>query len=72
MLAPNERIVPMLSAETIAARVKELAAEITKDYEGKSLVLICVLKGSFIFTADLARQINLTAKAPRLRAWFKS
>jgi hypoxanthine phosphoribosyltransferase len=58
MLAPNERIVPMLSAETIAARVKELAAEITKDYEGKSLVLICVLKGSFIFTADLARQIN--------------
>jgi hypoxanthine phosphoribosyltransferase len=55
----SERIVSMLSAETIAARVKELGAEITKDYQGKSLVLVCVLKGSFIFASDLARQIDL-------------
>jgi hypoxanthine phosphoribosyltransferase len=55
----SERIVTMLSAETIAARVKELGAQITKDYQGKSLVLVCVLKGSFIFASDLARQIDL-------------
>jgi hypoxanthine phosphoribosyltransferase len=49
----------MLSAETIAARVKELGAQITKDYAGKQLVLVSVLKGSFIFAADLARHIDL-------------
>jgi hypoxanthine phosphoribosyltransferase len=55
----SERIESMLSAETIAARVKELGAQITEEYQGKSLVLVCVLKGSFIFASDLARQIDL-------------
>jgi hypoxanthine phosphoribosyltransferase len=55
----SERIVTMLSTETIAARVKELGAQITRDYAGRSLVLVGVLKGSFIFAADLARQIDL-------------
>ena len=54
----SERIVTMLSAETIAARVKELGAEIAKDYKDKSLVLVTVLKGSYIFCADLARAID--------------
>jgi len=49
----------MLSAETIAARVKELGATITKDYADRSVVLVCVLKGSFIFCSDLARAIDL-------------
>lgn len=51
----------MLSAETIAARVRELGAQITKDYADRSLVLVCVLKGSFVFASDLARAIDLTA-----------
>lgn len=55
----SERLVTMLSTETIAARVKELGAQITRDYTGRSLVLVGVLKGSFIFAADLARQIDL-------------
>ena len=55
----SERIVPMYSSEDIAARVRELGAEITRDYEGKNLVIVCVLKGSFIFAADLARAIDL-------------
>jgi hypoxanthine phosphoribosyltransferase len=55
----TERIVSMLSAETIAARVKELGAEIERDYAGKSLVVIAVLKGSFIFCSDLVRAVNL-------------
>ena len=49
----------MLSKESIEARVRELGAAITRDYEHKNLVLVCVLKGSFIFAADLARAIDL-------------
>jgi hypoxanthine phosphoribosyltransferase len=49
----------LLSAEQIRARVSALGAEITREYAGKSLVLLCVLKGSFVFAADLARAIDL-------------
>ena len=49
----------MLSAEQIAARVRELGAQIAIDYAARRLVLVSVLKGSFIFTADLARAIDL-------------
>jgi hypoxanthine phosphoribosyltransferase len=55
----SERISVMISTEQIAARVRELGAAITRDYEDKSLVLVCVLKGSFVFAADLARAIDL-------------
>jgi hypoxanthine phosphoribosyltransferase len=55
----SERIVTMLSAETIAARVRELGREITQEYADRSLVLVCVLKGSFVFTSDLARAIDV-------------
>jgi len=54
-----ERIVTMLSADQIAVRVRELGAEITRDYANRPLVLVCVLKGSFVFAADLARAIDL-------------
>jgi hypoxanthine phosphoribosyltransferase len=49
----------LLSAEQIRERVRALGAEIARDYVGKSLVLLCVLKGSFVFAADLARAIDL-------------
>jgi hypoxanthine phosphoribosyltransferase len=55
----SERLVTMLSSEEIAARVRELGAQITNDYAGKPLVLVCVLKGSFVFAADLMRTIDL-------------
>jgi hypoxanthine phosphoribosyltransferase len=55
----TERIATMLSQEQIAARVRELGTQITKDYAGHNLVLVCVLKGSFVFAADLARAIDL-------------
>ena len=45
--------------EVIAARIAELGAQITADYQGKSLVVIVVLKGSFMFAADLVRAIHL-------------
>lgn len=55
----GQRIVTLISAEEIAARVKALGEEITRDYKGKNLVLVCVLKGSFVFTSDLARAIDI-------------
>jgi hypoxanthine phosphoribosyltransferase len=55
----TERIATMLSAEQIAARVRELGADITRDYAERKVVLVCVLKGSFVFAADLARAIDL-------------
>jgi len=49
----------LFSAETIAKKVRELGEQITQDYQNKELCLIGVLKGSFIFFADLVREINL-------------
>ena len=40
---------------------KELGEKITEDYAGKEITLVCILKGSMIFTADLARQIKIPA-----------
>ena len=49
----------LISEKRIAERVTELAAQISREYTGRSLVLLCVLKGSFVFAADLARAIAL-------------
>src|SRR5579884_2340173 len=54
-----DRLVTMITAEQIAARVRELGERITRDYAGRDLVLVCVLKGSFVFAADLARAVDL-------------
>jgi len=52
----------LIGAGELSARVNELAAQITRDYAGRSLVLLCVLKGSFVFAADLARAIALPVR----------
>jgi len=57
----------VLSQAQIEKRVKELAEEITKDYQGRSPILIGILKGAFIFLADLARQIKLPLKIDFVR-----
>jgi len=49
----------LFSEEMIQKRIGELGAQITKEYSGKSLMLIGVLKGCFMFLADLARHIEL-------------
>ena len=53
----QKQIQEQISAAQIAARVAELGEQITRDYADKELVLVGVLKGSFIFMADLARAI---------------
>ena len=55
----RDKIDVMIPQERILARVKELGAEITRDYAGRSLTLVAVLKGSFVFLADLVRAIDL-------------
>ena len=49
----------LISRDTLTAKVKELGEAISKDYKGMELVLIGVLKGSFIFMADLIREITI-------------
>ena len=49
----------LIDAGTIAERVADLGRAITSDFLGKELVIVAVLKGSYVFAADLARQIDL-------------
>ncbi|HNN95826.1 MAG TPA: phosphoribosyltransferase family protein, partial [Pseudomonadota bacterium] len=57
----------LFSAEQIAARIAELGEQIARDYDGKDVTLLGVLKGSFVFYADLARQVFLAQKRLGLR-----
>lgn len=56
-IPPPDRI--LYSAAQIASRVRELGEQITRDYKGGSLVILTILKGSFVFAADLIRSIDL-------------
>jgi len=47
----------LISREAIARRVAELGAQISRDYAGRDLVMVGVLKGAFIFLADLVREL---------------
>ena len=49
----------LISTEQLRQRVTEMAAQISKDYEGKAPIVIGILRGSFIFMADLVRQLDL-------------
>lgn len=51
----------LYSREILNDRIKEMAAQITADYEGKSPVIIGVLRGSFMFIADLMRELDVYA-----------
>ena len=51
----------LLSKQQIAERVADIGDDISRDYEGKSIVLIGVLKGAAIFLSDLARSIKVDA-----------
>ena len=49
----------LLTEEQIQARVRELGAEISRDYAGTELLIICILRGGVMFTTDLVRQIDV-------------
>lgn len=51
----------LISRQDISKRVAELGAQITKDFQGQSVILVGVLKGAAIFLSDLSRQVDLDA-----------
>ncbi|AGF58228.1 hypoxanthine phosphoribosyltransferase [Clostridium saccharoperbutylacetonicum] len=52
----------LFSEEKINSRIKELGKTITEDYKGKNIYLLSLLRGSFVYAADLARAIDLNVK----------
>jgi hypoxanthine phosphoribosyltransferase len=50
---------PLVTQEAMRARIRELGKQISKDYQGKDLVVVGVLKGAYVFFADLVRVIQL-------------
>ena len=56
-MADNIRV--MIPEAEVDAKICEIAAQITKDYAGKAVHLVCILKGSVFFTCELAKRIDL-------------
>ena len=55
----SEKIRVLLSEEEVDARIRQIAAKISKDYAGKEIHMICVLKGGVFFTCELAKRITV-------------
>jgi hypoxanthine phosphoribosyltransferase len=61
------RLNPLLSQKQIASIVQGLADQISKDYTGRELVLVCILKGAFMFLSDLVRHLKIPVKVDFVR-----
>ena len=55
----SDKIKVLLSEEEVDAKIKEIGSQISKDYEGKQVHLICVLKGGVFFMCELAKRITV-------------
>ena len=64
----NANIKVLISEAQIAKRVEELAGEISQRYAGKEVTMICVLKGSFLFFADLVRKMKVPVQCEFISA----
>jgi len=58
----------IFDAQTIENRVRELATKISRDYAGRETVLVCILKGSVVFTADLMRRLSIPVTVEFIQA----
>ena len=54
----KERVEVLISSEEVDRRVAEVAEQIHRDYEGKEIYMVCILKGSVIFMAELAKKLK--------------
>ena len=63
----GDAFVPMLSERRIKTRIRALAKKISKDYRGRVPVFIGILNGSFIFFADLIREITIDCEVDFLK-----
>lgn len=55
----SEKIRELISEKDVAAKIAEMGAQISKDYEGESVYLLCILKGGVFFTTELAKHITV-------------
>ena len=55
----SERIDVLLSEEQLSAKIAELGAQISRDYEGESVFVVCILKGAAFFACELAKRITV-------------
>ena len=55
----SETIRELISAEDVAKKIAEMGAQISRDYEGESVYLLCILKGGVFFTTELAKHITV-------------
>ncbi|MFH2011860.1 MAG: hypoxanthine phosphoribosyltransferase [Pseudomonadota bacterium] len=63
----EEKFLLLYPKEEIALKVKDLADQISKDYDGEEVILVCILKGAFIFLADLIRYLRIPLKIDFVR-----
>jgi hypoxanthine phosphoribosyltransferase len=63
----SEEVTCEISAERIAGRIRELAEQISTDYAGKRLLVVGVLKGAWVFMADLVRQLTIPIRCDFVR-----
>ena len=61
------RLNRLLTQEQVASIVEGLADQISKDYDGRELVLVCILKGAFVFLSDLIRHLRIPAQVDFVR-----
>lgn len=55
----EDKIRVMLSEEELEQRIRELGAQISADYEGESVMMVCILKGAAMFACELAKRITV-------------
>lgn len=61
----------LLTAEQIQRRVKEVARQISEDFQGKTLYAVCVLENGFVFMADLVRELDLPVVCQFVKPLFR-
>lgn len=61
------RLNRLFSREQVASTIKRLAEQISRDYRDRELVLVCILKGAFMFLSDLARELQIPVKIDFVR-----
>ena len=54
-----DKIRVLLTEDEVNKRISEVAAQISRDYQGKEIHLICILKGGVFFTCELAKRLNM-------------
>ena len=66
----DKEFVPYISEQEIQEKISALAEQLNKEYAGKKPIFLSILNGSFLFTADLFKQINIEAEVCFIKLAF--